>query len=266
MLLRRWRPILHTKRAISFRSISSQASSIPSDDQPASPLSSVHRGTAFENRAMHTLRDLSMSLSRVGGRSDGGIDLQGWWWLPFSNADTDTNVTGSESMRDDSGILRRRVRVLAQCKAERKKLGPNYVRELEGVLHRHHHLDPNDNMKTVPTIALLVSESAFTKATVLCALSSPLPFFLLHLPHISILKRNPKSNPGSMDTSTFASAIWNPALGGQHGVLGGSIDLRWELSESAASSNSIPNGSGPSLWWHGRRLESWVPSSEKPER
>jgi hypothetical protein len=32
---------------------------------------------------------------------------------------------------------RRRLRVLAQCKAEKKKMGPAYLRELEGVVYRH---------------------------------------------------------------------------------------------------------------------------------
>ena len=32
---------------------------------------------------------------------------------------------------------RRRIKVIAQCKAEKKKLGPKYVRELEGVLHHY---------------------------------------------------------------------------------------------------------------------------------
>ena len=46
-------------------------------------LSTVHRGVAFEERTMRLLQEgLSMSLRRVGGKADGGIDLQGWWWLP----------------------------------------------------------------------------------------------------------------------------------------------------------------------------------------
>lgn len=46
-------------------------------------LSSVHRGTAFEKRSLNLLQStMSMSLARVGGRADGGVDLLGWWWLP----------------------------------------------------------------------------------------------------------------------------------------------------------------------------------------
>ena len=46
-------------------------------------LSTVHRGTAFEYRALALLtKHMSMSLTRVGGSHDGGIDLLGWWWVP----------------------------------------------------------------------------------------------------------------------------------------------------------------------------------------
>ena len=46
-------------------------------------LSNVHRGAAFEKRSLELLQStMSMSLTRVGGKSDGGVDLLGWWWLP----------------------------------------------------------------------------------------------------------------------------------------------------------------------------------------
>src|ERR1700733_5325925 len=85
---------------------------------PPSQLSTTHRGTAFEERSLKILHDhMSMSLRRVGGKSDGGIDLLGWWWLP------PTDPSASE-------VMRRRIRVIAQCKAEKKKIGPKYVREM----------------------------------------------------------------------------------------------------------------------------------------
>ncbi|KAL5498520.1 hypothetical protein ACEPAH_1873 [Sanghuangporus vaninii] len=241
--------------ALSARGVSSTTSSLSADD-----LSSVHRGTAFENRAMMMLRYLSMSLTRIGGRSDGGVDLQGWWWLPATSPTSQsTDPEQADLVTDNTGIHRRRIRVLAQCKAERKKLGPNYVREMEGVLYRHLHLIPSheQDTKTLPTVALLVSESEFTKATVLCALSSPLPFFLLHLPRHSSETSKVAIEGDRNSTDGFVSAIWNPALGGQKGILGGEIDLRWELSQDP----TIPRR--PSLWFHSTHLESWVPLSER---
>jgi hypothetical protein len=54
-------------------------------------LSTVQRGTAFENRALDLLTEhMSMSLTRVGGSYDGGIDLIGWWWLPHAQSSTTT--------------------------------------------------------------------------------------------------------------------------------------------------------------------------------
>ncbi|EJD05395.1 uncharacterized protein FOMMEDRAFT_77750 [Fomitiporia mediterranea MF3/22] len=238
--------------------MSSNASTLSSED---TLLSNVHRGTAFENRAMLMLRNLSMSLSRIGGRNDGGIDLQGWWWVPYPSPIAHEQESGSTT--DGVGIPRRRIRVLAQCKAERKKLGPNYVREMEGVLHRHLHLPGSEeerNTKLQPTVALLVSESAFTKATILCAMSSPLPFFLLHLPRVTSshpTQTSDKESDSASPLDSFGSAIWNPALGGSGGVLGGDVDLRWEMTQTPMIH------SRPSLWWHGKRLESWAPILEE---
>jgi hypothetical protein len=64
-----------------------------------------------------------MSLTQVGGAGDGGVDLRGWWSVPkLGSSSTSTSGEG------------RRLRVLGQCKAERKALGPRIVRELEGVM------------------------------------------------------------------------------------------------------------------------------------
>jgi hypothetical protein len=56
---------------------------------PERLLSTVQRGTAFEYRALALLtKHLSMSLTRVGGSYDGGVDLIGWWWVPTENRAT----------------------------------------------------------------------------------------------------------------------------------------------------------------------------------
>jgi len=189
---------------------------------PAPPmLSTVHRGTAFEKRAMRLLEtNLPMLLNRVGGKSDGGIDLQGWWWLPFA-------LTASSTPTH-----RQRVRVFAQCKAEKKKVGPKYIREMEGVLHRH--LTTPD-----PMVALFISESPFTKEALLRTQSSPIPFFLLHLP--------------SEHEDDIGSMIWNHALSGTNGLLQGKVEARWERSMNC-------DGVGrPSLWVQNQRAPCWTP-------
>jgi len=184
-------------------------------------LSSVHRGVAFERRAMRLLQtNLSMSLNRVGGKSDGGIDLQGWWWPPFI----------SDTFADPAH--RQRVRVFAQCKAEKKKIGPKYIREMEGALHQHLS-EPN------PMVALFISESHFSKEALLRTQSSKIPFFLLHLP--------------SEDEENIGSIVWNHALSGASGLLQGKVEARWERPLGCDKVGR------PSLWVQNQRAPSWTP-------
>jgi hypothetical protein len=87
-------------------------------------LSTTHIGRAFENHTMAYLNDyLHMSLRRVGGAGDEGIDLTGWWYVPSSSPDADVGARQTK-----------RLRVIVQCKAEAKALNGRAVRELEGVV------------------------------------------------------------------------------------------------------------------------------------
>jgi hypothetical protein len=76
----------------------------------------VEKGTLFEMLTLNTFSQLGMKLQRKGGAGDGGIDLEGKWKIPRSNI-----IPFS---------------MIIQCKCEAKKLGPNYLRELEGSLSR----------------------------------------------------------------------------------------------------------------------------------
>ncbi|KAJ3503324.1 hypothetical protein NMY22_g18286 [Coprinellus aureogranulatus] len=283
-------------------------------------LSTVHRGVAFEERALKLLRDhFSMSLTRVGGRGDGGIDLLGWWWLPpctptasatlsAGPSSTGEESAGPASIQDNLATSRRRrIRVVGQCKAEKKKMGPNYVRELEGVMYRlaatanlsealpdpnsspsgnasSVDLDPTEIRPGDPTVAILVSQSQFTKSTMLRAQSSPIPFILLHLPMgerqetISITSNaiptletlssvmykasTSPSCPEAPEPATterdkpaqdgsIATALCNMALVGTRGLLKGQMEVRWERDLTDAGPGK------PGLWWSGKRLESW---------
>ena len=116
-----------------------------------------------------------------------------------------------------------------------------------------------------PPVALLVSESAFTRNCLLAAHASPLPFLLVHLPSQS-------SNSSSSSSSSAIGAVFgNPALVSAKGVLGGELEIRWEhggsvpLSASSLSSSSSSGvlGSGcPRLWWQGQPLPSWTPDAD----
>lgn len=76
-----------------------------------SPSSTTYVGTHYEYTVLESLRRFRLSLTRIGGRSDAGIDLLGTWHLPS---------------------LPHPLRVIVQCKALKTKLGPSIVRELEG--------------------------------------------------------------------------------------------------------------------------------------
>ena len=227
--------------------------------------STVHRGIAFENRSLRLLQQhLSMDLRRVGGRSDGGVDLQGWWWVPSSSDLSEPpTIYGPDK--------RRRIRVLAQCKMEKKKIGPKYIREMEGVLARHFH-NPSVNLHEDPIVGLFLSSSPFTKSALLRAFSSPIPLMLLHLPPIT-----PRLPPDSSrevthgeqdvneqeDTETsqpeLGSVVCNPTLLSPGGILHGEIEPRWERA---------PDGLGegrPGLWYRGRRVISWTPEDGSQE-
>ncbi|KAI1497710.1 hypothetical protein F5X99DRAFT_357830 [Biscogniauxia marginata] len=70
-------------------------------------------GTHFEYTVAAALAPLGFSIKRVGGRSDGGIDLLGTWAVPSALTP---------------------VRVILQCKVSSRgtNIRPNIVRELEG--------------------------------------------------------------------------------------------------------------------------------------
>ncbi|KAL4795316.1 hypothetical protein BDV19DRAFT_389450 [Aspergillus venezuelensis] len=79
----------------------------------------TYQGTHYEYTVQSHLRTSAFNLHRVGGRSDLGVDLQGTWHV------------GPRPVLDPP------IRVIVQCKALKTKIGPNIVRELDGVTARH---------------------------------------------------------------------------------------------------------------------------------
>lgn len=223
-------------------------------------LSTVHQGNAFEERSLALLhKTMSMSLKRVGGREDGGIDLLGWWWLP---AATNDPLLNHDNIATSSSSNRRRIRVIGQCKAEKKKLGPKFVRELEGVLFRFltspfdiHNKPPdpeftNPDTSQLPMVALLMSESEFTKSAILRTISSPIPFLLLHLPAVD----NSDDTIEADGLGNLGMALCNPALCGRDGLLKGNMELRWERRGFEGDARGRPV-----VWWGNQKLHSWTP-------
>ncbi|KAF3904938.1 hypothetical protein ABW20_dc0109590 [Dactylellina cionopaga] len=115
------------------------------------PTKTVFTGTLYEYTVLSALSRLpGISLIRVGGRDDAGVDLQGVWELPkilkepggIISETNDRLLVGStgegETVEGDENA-KIRIPLIVQCKNVREKgwKGPQYVRELEGALANH---------------------------------------------------------------------------------------------------------------------------------
>jgi hypothetical protein len=103
----------------------------------ADPQSSVYVGTVYEYTVQSALARLGMSLKRVGGKSDFGIDLFGTWNIPSAASS---------------------LKVLVQCKARGTKSKPSEIRELEGAF-----VGAPSGWRSTGVLGFLVSQQEATK-------------------------------------------------------------------------------------------------------
>ncbi|KAG0242903.1 hypothetical protein BGW41_003303 [Actinomortierella wolfii] len=120
------------------------------------PNSSVFHGTRFEYQTQEILRkQLGIYTHRSAGHSDEGVDLRGKWFLPLS-----------ASPKPEDWV--RHLNVIVQCKKMTSKVGPRFVRELQGTL----------SYESQPTIAILAVSSDFTKQALTPCIRSVWPMAL----------------------------------------------------------------------------------------
>ncbi|KAI5451592.1 hypothetical protein NCC49_001577 [Naganishia albida] len=196
-------------------------------------------GNGYELHCLRLLQEqMHMSLTRIGGKGDGGVDLRGWWNMP----------SPTESTPKTTDKRQRRIRVLAQCKAEKQRPGPKLIREMEGVARREHDLSRDDatidfskpgTSASESILALLCSRSGFSPNAVVEANRSRIPMLLLHIPFdyeaMLLTMRDPvvtAVDHDLLDTipRTVHGAFWNAPLIGSRGLLGAEWELRKEFT------------------------------------
>jgi len=104
-------------------------------------------GRGYEEAVQLLFLSIGIDARLVGGRSDGGVDLQGRWRL----------------------APERSIPIIAQCKLIEKKCPPSFVRELEGTVAR-----------LSDTLAMLVSSSDASSEALTAIRCSPYPLLFLH--------------------------------------------------------------------------------------
>ena len=87
-------------------------------------------GTSYERLTALTLQCLCFSLTHVGGRSDRGIDLQGYWSPPETHGKPPHENDGQSEPKQSH----LRIPVIVQCKAHITRPKPEWIRELQGAM------------------------------------------------------------------------------------------------------------------------------------
>ncbi|KAF9936522.1 hypothetical protein BGZ67_002245 [Mortierella alpina] len=154
--------------------------------------STIYRGTLFEYQTQEILRNcLGIYTQRSAGNNDYGVDLRGTWFLPLSASPM-------------PGDMVRHLKVIVQCKKMNSKIGPKFVRELQGSL----------SYESQPTMAILAVSSEFTKQALLPYAKSLWPMALVVI---------------DTKTNECRKLMWNRAAEKvMHGV---QIGTRWMSGE-----------------------------------
>ncbi|KAF9028201.1 hypothetical protein BGZ52_012946 [Haplosporangium bisporale] len=180
------------------------------DDLDHNTKSTIYRGTRFEYQTQEILKKrLGIYTQRSAGNNDLGVDLRGTWFLPMSSS-------------PQPGDKVRHLKVIVQCKSMCAKIGPKFVRELQGSL----------SFETQPTMAILAISSEFTKQALLPYAKSVWPMALVVI---------------DTETNECRKLMWNRAADKvMHGL---HVGTKWIPGESGSVE------SRPVLCYEGKVLE-----------
>jgi hypothetical protein len=179
----------------------------------------------------------------------------------------------------------RRLRLLAQCKAEKVKAGPRLIREMEGVarrgfdlLHQHGQSKgfgngaqveimpddwlavPSGSVDILDTITTVIcTRAGFSSSATVEAMRSRVPMLLLHIPFetedaVRLIEWQQKhDDPNNVNShyplpTVLQAAYSNPALTGSAGILGEALELRKEYVRRHHDSDKSEAFS-MGLWW-----------------
>lgn len=240
-------------------------------------MSTVSLGTGYEQHVMSLLPFIlpgRVLLKRVGGAGDHGIDLRGWWTLPSGQGVLDAEQIDKVQRHRDTGSdsAGSRLRLIVQCKASaatgaQKRLGPQVLREVEGVIarsQRHYPCSPpggaaenspsDASFESLghqgdPLVAIICSSSGFSKQTKLqtnalvgphlILMHIPLPTALFDGQSLTLVGGRP-SKGLLMSTrdraqrrvsatlkSNLLSVLFTPSLMSRTGPLHGRVGVQW---------------------------------------
>ncbi|KAF9971167.1 hypothetical protein BGZ73_005935 [Actinomortierella ambigua] len=195
--------------------------------------STLYRGTLFEYQTQKILRDqLGIYTHRSAGLGDEGVDLRGKWFLPIS-----------ASPSPDEWV--RHLNVIVQCKKMTGKIGPRYVRELQGTL----------SYESQPTLAILAIASDFTKHALVPCLKSLWPMALIVI---------------DIERQECRKLLWNQAAERvMHGVQIGVLRQKNEVGGAKDPVTHAPAGmmeGRPVLCFKGSVLERLPGPLKSPKR
>ncbi|KAJ3182965.1 hypothetical protein HDU87_007387 [Geranomyces variabilis] len=150
----RWKMILRPSALPVLPALRRYAtSSIQQHPISPGPTSPVARGTAFELLTLRMLRRHGLSLRRVGGADDRGVDLRGQWDFCSTTRPMAPSLPA-----------------IVQCKDyETARAGPALIRELEGTAAR----------ESPGTVAVFACSAGFSQAAVAAAFASLTPIALV---------------------------------------------------------------------------------------